>query len=84
MYLFSNKHHYTTALLLCTLLIGIEGAQTPAGSAGQVRPRRRFGGEEAHRSPRGKRSAWSGKQQNPSIHNIKRTADFLFSRWMPV
>ncbi|KZO01243.1 hypothetical protein A4244_13335 [Bacillus badius] len=81
---FSNKHHYTTALFLCILLIGMEGAQTPAGSAGQVRPRRRLGAEEAHRPPRGKRSAWNGKQQNPSIHNIKRTADFLFSSWMPV
>ncbi|KIL76394.1 Ribose 5-phosphate isomerase B [Bacillus badius] len=41
----------------------MEGAKTPAGSAGQVRPRRRFRGEEAHRPPRGKRSAWNGKQQ---------------------
>ncbi|KIL78525.1 Ribose 5-phosphate isomerase B [Bacillus badius] len=48
-------------------MIGTEGAQTPAGSAGQERPRRRFGAEEAHRPPRGKRSAWSGKQ-HASIH----------------
>ncbi|KIL75361.1 Ribose 5-phosphate isomerase B [Bacillus badius] len=44
----------------------MEGAQTPAGAAGQGRPRRRLGAEEAHRPPRGKRSAWNGKQQNPS------------------
>ncbi|KIL77675.1 Ribose 5-phosphate isomerase B [Bacillus badius] len=74
-YLFSNKHHYTAALLLCTLLIGLEGAQTPAGSARQVRPRRRFGGEEAHRPPRGKQSAWNGKQQFPSTNKLKKTAD---------
>ncbi|KIL77858.1 Ribose 5-phosphate isomerase B [Bacillus badius] len=29
----------------------MEGAQTPAGSAGQARPRRRFGAEEARRPP---------------------------------
>ncbi|KIL80559.1 Ribose 5-phosphate isomerase B [Bacillus badius] len=47
------------------MLIAIEGAQTPAGSAGQARPRRRFSAEEARRPPRGKRSAWNGKQQTP-------------------
>ncbi|MED4716074.1 multidrug transporter [Bacillus badius] len=31
------------------LLIGMEGVQTPAGSAGQARPHRRFGAEEARR-----------------------------------
>ncbi|KIL73131.1 Ribose 5-phosphate isomerase B [Bacillus badius] len=76
-YLFSNKHHYTAALLLCTLLIGMKGAQTPAGSARQVRPRRRFGGEEAHRPPRGKRSAWNGKQQNPFTSKLKKTVNKL-------
>ncbi|KIL74442.1 Ribose 5-phosphate isomerase B [Bacillus badius] len=44
----------------------MEGAKTPAGSAGQARPRRRFDAEEARRPPRGKRSAWNGKQQDPS------------------
>ncbi|MDF2902579.1 MAG: hypothetical protein K0S25_217, partial [Bacillus sp. (in: firmicutes)] len=38
-------------LIFCTLLIGVEGAKTPAGAAGQVRPRRRFSAEEAHRPP---------------------------------
>jgi hypothetical protein len=41
------------------MLIGVEGAKTPAGAAGQVRPRRRFSAEEAHRPPRGKQSAWN-------------------------
>ncbi|KIL77260.1 Ribose 5-phosphate isomerase B [Bacillus badius] len=50
----------------------MEGAKTPAGSAGQMRPRRRFSGEEAHRPPHGKRSAWSGKQQPPSTSKRKR------------
>ncbi|KIL76531.1 Ribose 5-phosphate isomerase B [Bacillus badius] len=44
------------------LLIGMEGAQTPAGSAGQGRPRRRLSAEEARRLPRGKRSVWNGNQ----------------------
>ncbi|KIL77700.1 Ribose 5-phosphate isomerase B [Bacillus badius] len=39
----------------------MEGAKTPAGSAGQVRPRTRFGAEEAHRPPRGKRSSLEWK-----------------------
>ncbi len=34
-----------------TLLIGVEGAKTPAGAAGQVRPHRSFSDEEAHRRP---------------------------------
>ncbi len=49
-----------------SLLIGVEDAKTPAGAAGQVRPRRRFSAEEAHRPPRGKRSAWNGNQQTSS------------------
>ncbi|KLT18810.1 hypothetical protein AA980_07120 [Neobacillus vireti] len=40
------------------------GRKTPAGAAGQVRPRRRFSAEEAHRPPRGKRSAWKGNQHS--------------------
>ena len=50
------------------MLIGVEGAKTPAGAAGQVRPRRRLSAEEAHRPPRGKRSAWNGNQ-HPSLTN---------------
>ena len=44
-----------------TLLIGVEGAKTPAGGRGRGDPagaQRRGGG-----STRGKRSAWSGNQQ---------------------
>jgi len=29
-------------VIFCTMLIGVEGAKTPAGAAGQVRPRRSF------------------------------------------
>ncbi|KIL79173.1 Ribose 5-phosphate isomerase B [Bacillus badius] len=50
----------------------MEGAKTPAGSAGQARPRRRLGAEEARRPPRGKRSAWNRKQQPPFMSKIKR------------
>ncbi|KIL76300.1 Ribose 5-phosphate isomerase B [Bacillus badius] len=53
----------------------MEGAKTPAGSAGQARPHRRFGGEEARRPPHGKRSAWNGKQQFPSASHIKMVID---------
>ncbi len=42
------------------MLIGAEGCSTPAGLAGQVRPRRSVSDEEAHRTPRGKRASWSG------------------------
>nr|WP_199232684.1 hypothetical protein [Mesobacillus foraminis] len=44
-------------------MIGVEGVKTPAGSAGQVRPRRSISDEEAYRPPRGKRNAWNGSQQ---------------------
>ncbi|KIL73886.1 Ribose 5-phosphate isomerase B [Bacillus badius] len=54
----------------------MKGAQTPAGSAGQVRPRRRFSAEEARRPPRGKRSAWNEKQQDPSPRKITRQLIF--------
>ncbi|KIL80284.1 Ribose 5-phosphate isomerase B [Bacillus badius] len=50
----------------------MEGAKTPAGSAGQVRPRRRFRGEEAHRPPRGKRSSLEWKSTAPSTSKRKR------------
>ncbi|KIL78746.1 Ribose 5-phosphate isomerase B [Bacillus badius] len=52
---------------LFTLLIAMEGAQTPAGSAGQERPRRRFSAEEARRPPRGKRSVWNGNPPTSSL-----------------
>jgi hypothetical protein len=48
--------------LFCNLLIGVEGAKTPAGVRGRGDP----GGasaEEAPRHARGKRSAWSVNQQ---------------------
>ncbi|KIL76158.1 Ribose 5-phosphate isomerase B [Bacillus badius] len=50
----------------------MEGAKTPAGSAGQARPHRRFGAEEAHRPPRGKRSSLEWKATDPFTHKIKR------------
>jgi hypothetical protein len=53
------------------MLIGVEGAKTPVGVAGQVRPRRSVSDEEAHRPPHGKRSAWNGNQQ-PSLTELKR------------
>ncbi|KIL74272.1 Ribose 5-phosphate isomerase B [Bacillus badius] len=51
----------------------MEGAKTPAGSAGQVRPRRRFSGEEAHRPPRGKRSSLKWKSTAPICKQTKKT-----------
>ncbi|WP_335384090.1 hypothetical protein [Neobacillus drentensis] len=44
-----------------TLLIGVEGAKTPAGGRGRGDPQERSD-EEAPRTARGKRSAWSGNQ----------------------
>ncbi|OVE53256.1 hypothetical protein B1A98_00095 [Bacillus badius] len=58
-------------------MIRMEGAQTPAGSAGQVRPRRRFGGEEAHRPPRGKRSSLEWTSTAIIYKQNKKTADQL-------
>ncbi|KIL77658.1 Ribose 5-phosphate isomerase B [Bacillus badius] len=57
----------------------MEGAQTPAGSAGQVRPRTRFGAEEAHRPPRGKRSSLEWKATAPIYKQKKKTADHNFN-----
>ena len=58
------------------MLIGVEGAKTPAGAAGQVRPHRRLSAEEAHRPPRGKRSAWNGNQHSSLTEPIiKRSRD---------
>ncbi|KIL74293.1 Ribose 5-phosphate isomerase B [Bacillus badius] len=59
------------------LLIGMEGAKTPAGSAGQARPRRRFGAEEARRPPRGKRSVLERKATAPIHEQNKKAADKL-------
>ena len=47
------------------MLIGAEGAKTPAGRRGRGDPAG-ASAEEALRTARGKRSAWSGNQQ-PSI-----------------
>ncbi|MGG6446289.1 hypothetical protein, partial [Pseudobacillus badius] len=71
----SNRYDYKAALFLCTLLIEMEGVKTPAGSAGQARPRRRFGAEEAHRPPRRKRSAWNGNQR--ASYTKKRQSEAL-------
>jgi hypothetical protein len=48
------------------LLIGAEGAKTPAGVRGWGDPAGRLSAEEAPWHARGKRSAWSANQQ-PSI-----------------
>ncbi|KIL77603.1 Ribose 5-phosphate isomerase B [Bacillus badius] len=61
-------------------MIEMEGAQTPAGSAGQARPRRRFDAEEARRPPRGKRSAWNGKQQTHPPAKKGRLNDSIFKQ----
>ncbi|KIL79174.1 Ribose 5-phosphate isomerase B [Bacillus badius] len=53
-------------------MIGMEGAKTPAGSAGQARPRRRLGAEEARRPPRGKRSVLEWKATAPIHMNMKK------------
>jgi len=46
-----------------TLLIGVEGAKTPAGVRGWGDPAGAKGAEEAPRNARGKRSTWNGNQQ---------------------
>ncbi|KZN99872.1 hypothetical protein A4244_02925 [Bacillus badius] len=77
---FSNKYDYTAGLFLCTLLIGMEGAQTPAGSAGQARPRRRVDAEEARRPPRGKRSSLEWKATLLSQAKKGRLNDSIFKQ----
>ncbi len=47
-----------------TLLIGVEGAKTPAGVRGRGDPAGAKSAEEAPRNARGKRSAWNGNQQS--------------------
>jgi hypothetical protein len=44
-----------------TLLIGVEGAKTPAEVRDRGDPAGAEGAEEAPRTARGKRSAWNGK-----------------------
>jgi len=46
-----------------TLMIGVEGAKTPAGVRGWGDPTGAESAEEAPRNARGKRSAWNGNQQ---------------------
>lgn len=46
-----------------TLLIGVEGAKTPAGVWDRGDPEGAKGAEEAPRTARGKRSAWTANQQ---------------------
>jgi len=48
--------------LITSLLISAEGTQTPAGGRGWGDPAG-ASAEEAPRTARGKRSAWSGNQQ---------------------
>ena len=57
---------------LSTLLIGVEGAKTPAGVRGRGDPTGAVSAEEAPRNARGKRSAWNGSQQTSlTIQKIK-------------
>ncbi|WP_226680133.1 hypothetical protein [Sutcliffiella horikoshii] len=51
-----------------TLLIGVEGAQTPAGGRDRGDPQALA--EEAPGPPAGKRSAWNGNQQDFLISNL--------------
>ncbi len=46
-----------------TLLIGVEGAKTPAGVRGRGDPTGAKSAEEAPRNARGKRSTWNVNQQ---------------------
>ncbi|MEH7748162.1 hypothetical protein V7659_24585, partial [Neobacillus drentensis] len=59
----------TYCYILSTLLIGAEGTMTPAGERGRGDPAGACA-EEAPRTARGKRSAWSGNQQ-PSLTEPK-------------
>ncbi|KIL76332.1 Ribose 5-phosphate isomerase B [Bacillus badius] len=73
---FSTSYSYTAILFLGTLLIAMEGAQTPAGSAGQARPRG-ADAEEARRPPRGKRSSLEWKLTGPFRIQNKKAIDKL-------
>jgi hypothetical protein len=62
-----NRPFLRSFFLLDVLKLNVDWSgrcETPAGAAGQVRPHRRFSAEEAHRPPRGKRSAWNGNQHS--------------------
>ncbi|WP_222127325.1 hypothetical protein [Bacillus sp. X1(2014)] len=56
-------------------MIGAEGAKTPAGVRGRGDPTGAKSAEEAPRNARGKRSTWSGNQQN-----LYQKALFLFRK----
>ncbi|TYS61580.1 hypothetical protein FZC74_04690 [Sutcliffiella horikoshii] len=49
-------------------MIGVEGAQTPAGGRDREDPAGED--EEASRPPAGKRCAWNGNQQVPTISSL--------------
>ena len=65
---FSKKLLFLNIVLYITKrLVDWNGrCETPAGSVGQVRPRRHINAEEAQRPPRGKRATWSGNQPLPT------------------
>jgi hypothetical protein len=51
-------------LIVVSALVDLRGRhEDSCGRTGQGRPRRRVSGEEAPRTARGKRSAWSANQQ---------------------
>ena len=56
-------------LIIITKLIGAEGAKTPAGGRGRGDPAGACA-EEAPRTARGKRSAWSGNQRSSLQRHI--------------
>ncbi|AGK52950.1 hypothetical protein B1NLA3E_05930 [Bacillus sp. 1NLA3E] len=58
-------------MLICLLLIGAEGAKTPAGAAGQVRSRRSFSDEEAHARPAESEATGAQINRSVSIDNLK-------------
>ncbi|MCM3663140.1 hypothetical protein M3204_01905 [Mesobacillus subterraneus] len=60
---FENRLWYSSTLSLDALLIGVEGAKTPAGAWVRGDPTGACA-EEAPRATRGKRSAWNGNQQD--------------------
>ncbi|CAH2717410.1 hypothetical protein BACCIP111895_04602 [Neobacillus rhizosphaerae] len=54
------------------LLIGVEGAKTPAGVRDRGDPAGAGSAEEAHRTARGKRSAWNGNQLTSLMQQNKK------------
>jgi hypothetical protein len=65
---------------VATLLIGVEGAKTPAGGRQGAKP------EEAHGPPVGKRSAWNGNQPFYMLYclNIKSMVKNHHAFWVLV